>query len=181
MSWVDVGHRSGVGDLTNDVSTYPSSLPIDDYMLKHIWQPSGRRISYGTSGSYTWSISEEESTSKSSSRSFETNTTVSAGVTAGNVTVDAGVTVGFGWESSRSLSWTDTLEIGGAIEKFSDSSLQAYFVVPYVYQAKATSLAAGVTYPYLEADFYVPCIEPCGAAFGADGGAFPAGARPGVR
>jgi hypothetical protein len=119
----------------------------------------------------------EESSDVSNTRSYETNTTVSAGVTAGNVTVDAGVTAGFGWEESRSLSWTDALEVGGAIEKFANPALQAYFVVPYVYRAQATT-GAGVTYPYLEADFYVPCIEPCSALLGEHGPPF---AKPNVR
>jgi hypothetical protein len=164
---VDVGHRTARGVRTNDVNTYPSGLPVDSYLLKHTWPPaSPLRVDYDVSGGFTdWSITEMQGRSRESSRSFETNTTVSAGATVGNVTVDAGVTAGFGWDKSRSVSWSDELEIGGTVYLVSDPAFTTcvYTVVPYIYHAKATSLA-GVTYPYLEMDYYVPLLEGnCGA------------------
>jgi hypothetical protein len=161
-SWVDVGHRTAGGVRSNDVNTYPSGLPIDPYLLRHTWPTvSPFRVDYDVSGGYTdWSITQMQGTSWESSRSFETNTTVSAGVTAGNVTVDAGFTAGFGWDESRSLSWSEDLEIGGTVYLVSDPAFETcvYTVVPYIHHAKATTLA-GVTYPYLEMDYYVPLLE----------------------
>ena len=160
-SWVDVGHRTAGAVRTNDVNTYPSGLPVDPYLLKHTWPAANPlRVNYDVSGGFTdWSITGMQGASQESSRSFETNTTISAGVTAGSVTVDAGVTVGFGWDVSRSVSWSNALEIGGAVYKVSDPAFQtcAYTVVPYIYHAKASTLA-GVTYPYLEMDYYVPSL-----------------------
>ena len=161
-SWVDVGHRNTGGVRTNDVNTFPSRLPVDPYLLKHTWPPKESfHVNYDVMGGVTdWSITDLQGASQESSRSFETNTTVSAGVTAGNVTVDAGVTIGFGQDESRSVSWSDELEIGGAVYLISDPAFETcdYTVVPYIYHAKATTLA-GVTYPYLEMDYYVPSLE----------------------
>lgn len=160
-SWVDVGHHTAGGAHTNDANTYPSGLPVDPYLLRHTWPTAPFRVNYDVSGGYTdWSITQMQGASQESSQSFETNTTVSAGATAGVVTVDAGVTVGFGWDESRSVSWSNELEIGGAIYKISNPAFQTcvYTAVPYIYHAKATSVA-GVTYPYLEMDYYVPSLE----------------------
>ena len=36
LSWADVGHRAPAGSYSNDLAiagNYPSSLPVDDYML----------------------------------------------------------------------------------------------------------------------------------------------------
>ncbi len=161
-SWVDVGHRTAGDVRTNDVNTYPSGLPVDPYLLKHTWPPTSPfRVDYDVSGGFTdWSITDMLGASQKSSRSFETNTTVSAGVTAGCVTVDAGVTVGFGRDESRSVSWSNEMEIGGSVYLVSDPAFETcvYTVVPYIYHAKATTLA-GVTYPYLEMDYYVPSLK----------------------
>jgi hypothetical protein len=164
-SWVDVGHRTAGGVRTNNVNTYPSQLPIDSYLLTHIWDPEDPfyfKVDYDVMPDLyeDWRISQLQGTSQESSRSFETNTTVSAGATVGNVTVDAGVTAGFGWDESRSISLSDELEMGGAVYKISDPTFETcvYYVMPYIYHAKATTLA-GVTYPYLEMDYYVPSLE----------------------
>lgn len=161
-SWVDVGHRTASGVRTNEVTSYPGELPVDPYLLKHMWPTqSSFLVNYDVSGGYTdWSISDMMGQSQESSRSFETNTTVSVGATVGSVTIDTGFTEGFGWEESRSVSWSDELEIGGAVYKISDPAFQTcrYRVLPYIYHAKGTSLA-GVTYPYLEMDYFVPWLE----------------------
>ncbi len=184
-SWVDVGHRTAGGVRTNDANTYPSGLPVDPYLLKNTWPAANPfRVDYDVSGGFTdWSITGMQGASQESSRSFETNTTVSAGATAGVVTVDAGVTVGFGWDASRSVSWSNELEIGGAVYKVSDPAFQTcvYNVVPYIYHAKATTLA-GVTYPYLEMDYYVPSLEGnCGALSSLDAAADSSGIRQNAR
>ncbi len=160
-SWVDVGHRTAGGVRTNEVNTYPSGLPIDPYLLKQIWNPTQPfRVDYDVSGGYTdWSITQMGGGAQETSQSFETNTTTSAGVTAGNVTVDAGFTFGFGWDKSRAVSWSNELEIGGSVYLNSNPAFAScvYTVVPYIYHAKATS-QAGITYPYLEMDYYVPSL-----------------------
>jgi hypothetical protein len=156
-SWVDVGHRSS-GDLrTNDVTTYPTSLPIDEYTLKFIWDTSNPIVvSYDVNPIATnWTITEMAGGSQGSSKSFETNTTVSMGATIGSMTMDTSITNGSGWESSRIVSWTDELEIGGGIDKFTDPDYTCYLIVPYIYHAKARTLG-GTSYPYLEMDYYVP-------------------------
>ena len=118
-------------------------------------------VNYDVSGGITdWRINEMIGQAQESSLSFETNTTTSVGATVGSVTADAGVTVGFGWDQSRSVSWSDELEIGGAVYKISDPAFQTcrYRVLPYIYHAKGTTLA-GITYPYLEMDYFVPWLE----------------------
>jgi hypothetical protein len=161
-SWVDVGHRTAGGVRTDDVNTYSSGLPVDPYLLKNMWPPATPfRVDYDVSGGYTdWSITGMQGGSQESSRNFETNTTTSLGATVGNVTVDAGFTFGFGWDRSRSVSWSNELEIGGSVYLLSDPAFAScvYTVVPYIYHAKATTLA-GATYPYLEMDYYVPSLE----------------------
>jgi len=123
-----------------------------------MWDPNDSfLVKYDVSGGITdWSITEDEVSSTEFNKSFETNTTVSLGATVGNVTADAGVTTGFGWDESRSVSWSDALEIGGEIYQISDPGFQTceYKVVPYIYHAKATT-EVGITYPYLEMDYYV--------------------------
>ena len=74
-------------------------------------------------------------------------------------TMDASVTAGFGWEESRSVSWTESLEIGGGVEKFA-GGYDCYEMVPYIYHARARTVA-GATYPYIEVDYYVPWIGEC--------------------
>jgi hypothetical protein len=159
-SWVDVGHRTASGVRTNEVTSYPGGLPVDPYLLKHML-PAEILVNYDVNGGFTdWSITKMMGQAQESSRSFETNTTTSVGATVGSVTADAGVTVGFGWDQSRSISWSDELEIGGAVYKISDPAFQTcrYGVLPYIYHAKATTVA-GATYPYLEMDYFVPSLE----------------------
>lgn len=164
LSWVDLGHLSGTGVHTNDVTTYPRTLPIDPRSLKYARDPDNPLIvCYDSKGGTAWwSVTDMQGGSQESTRSFESNTTVSSGVTAGSVTVDSSVTLGFGWEASRSVSWEETLELGGAIDMPADLRFQyqGYELVPYIYHAKARTLA-GATYPYLEVDYYVPALGAC--------------------
>jgi hypothetical protein len=103
------------------------------------------------------------------STSFESNTTLSFGITAWYITVDLAGTYGKSWESSSVTSWGSELGIGGAVNKFTDPAYQCYDLVPYVYSGRAKTVA-GVVYPYLEMDYYVPyiCGKGGGAAFGLD-------------
>jgi hypothetical protein len=164
LSWVDLGHLSGTDAHTNDVTTYPRALPVDPRTLKYTWDPDNPLIvCYDSKGGTAWwSVTDMQGGSQESTRSFESNTTVSSGVTAGSVTVDSSVTLGFGWEASRSVSWEETLELGGAIDMPADLRFQyqGYELVPYIYHAKARTLA-GATYPYLEVDYYVPALGAC--------------------
>lgn len=158
-SWVDVGHRSSLGTHTNDVTTYPSGLPIDPYVLKFEWGDDPIFVSSGATGAYEWGISEMAGATQASVLGFETNTTLSTGATVGSVTMDTSLTTGFGWEESHSVSWTQDLEIGGGVEKFA-GSYDCYEMVPYIYHAKAKTVA-GATYPYIEVDYYVPWVGEC--------------------
>ena len=160
-SWVDVGHQSGAGVLTNLVTTYPDKLPIDPETLKR--KKTGPiKVPYNLDSGLSafWSISEGVGGAQENTRSFENNTTVSQGVTAGYVTVDSSVTFGFGGESSRGVSWNEELSIKTGVEYFSDSSFQCYDAWPYLYHARARTLAGG-SYPYLELGWYVPDIYNC--------------------
>ena len=99
--------------------------------------------------------------------SFEENTTLSMGLTAWYITVDLAGTYGKSWEWSSVTSWENTLEMGGAVAQFPDAGQTCYYIVPYVYTARAKTLA-GVVYPYLEVDYYVPeyCLKASRAAIG---------------
>ena len=153
-SWADVGRDS------TDVTLYPSANPIDSYLVK--WEGNELLVhEENTGGLYTaWSIEESSGEDQIEGATWDVNTTVSAGATVGVVTVDASVTAGYGEQWSRSVGWEESLCIQGNVEHFTDddcSGCSAYRVVPYVYQATAVS-EAGETYPYLEADYYVPSI-----------------------
>jgi uncharacterized repeat protein (TIGR01451 family) len=153
-SWADVGRDS------DDVTLYPSANPIDSYLVK--WEGNELLVHGSTSGGLytTWSIEESSGEDKITGATWDLNTTVSAGATIGVVTVDASVTAGYGEQWSRSVGWEESLCIEGNVEHFTDDDCPGcspYRIVPYVYQATALS-EAGTTYPYLEADYYVPSI-----------------------
>ena len=153
-SWADVGRDS------TDVTLYPSANPIDSYLVK--WEGNELLVhEENIGGLYTaWSIEESSGEDQIEGATWDVNTTVSAGATIGVVTVDASVTAGYGEQWSRSVGWEESLCIQGNVEHFTDddcSGCSAYRVVPYVYQATAVS-EAGETYPYLEADYFVPSI-----------------------
>jgi uncharacterized repeat protein (TIGR01451 family) len=153
-SWADVGRED------NDVTLYPSTIPVDSYLVK--WEGNELLVHEESSGGlYTaWSIEESSGEDKITGATWDVNATVSAGATIGVVTVDASVTAGYGQQWSRSTGWEKSLCIQGNVEHFKETDCPGcspYRVVPYVYQATALS-EAGVTYPYLEADYYVPSI-----------------------
>ena len=175
-SWVDVGHRSLGGVLTNNLAepggNYPSELPVDDARVKYLWTLAPIVVDYaGEEPGYStfWHIASMTGGEYAESTSFEANTTLSLGLTAWYITVDLAGTYGKSWESSSVTSWGSELGMGGAVEKFIDDSYQDYELVPYVYTGRAKTLA-GVVYPYLEMDYYVPSIgrKGGGVAFGLD-------------
>jgi hypothetical protein len=166
-SWVDVGHRSPGGARTNDLQesgNYPQSLPVDESRVKYTWDESAPvRVSYSSLGGFThyWHLSDMEGGETEEITSFEENTTLSLGLTAWYITVDLAGTYGRIWEDSSVTSWESTLEMGGAVEKFQDPNRLCYDIVPYVYTARARTLA-GVVYPYLEMDYYLARLPyPC--------------------
>ncbi len=91
------------------------------------------------------------------SQHIETNTTISTGASVGNWSVDTSATFGFGWDSSNTISWSDTIMFAGGYSWPAGEGYATYSVVPYVYQATAETMA-GTTYPYWEMDYYVPSI-----------------------
>jgi hypothetical protein len=63
-------------------------------------------------------------------------------------------------------------EMGGAVEKFQDPTRLCYDIIPFVYTAQARTLA-GVVYPYLEMDYYVPSLPyPCAMQMGSSSTVF---------
>jgi hypothetical protein len=180
-SWVDVGHRSPGGTHTNNLDepgNYPLTLPVDESRVKYTWDNFDPiKVSYSSLGGFTnyWHISDMTGGETEDVTSFEENTTLSLGLTAWYITVDLAGTYGKSWEWSSVTSWESTLDMGGAVEKFQDPTRLCYDIVPFVYTARAKTLA-GVVYPYLEMDFYVPSLPyPCAkvaenssATFGLD-------------
>jgi hypothetical protein len=166
-SWVDVGHRSPGGVHTNDLEepgNYPFTLPVDESRVKYTWDEfTPIKVSYSSLGGFTnyWHISDMIGGETATITSFEENTTLSLGLTAWYITLDLAGTYGKSWESSSVTSWESTLEMGGAVEKYQDPTRLCYDFVPFIYTARAKTLA-GVVYPYLEMDYYVPSLPyPC--------------------
>jgi hypothetical protein len=154
-SWVDVGHRSAGGTLTNNLGepgSYPPTLPVDEFMLLFQF-PKQIIAKIGTGASETWFADQATGGSRTRFQQIEMNTTISVGATLGGVTTDAAGTFGFGTENSNTISWFDTIMFGGGY-KGSDVDFPSYGVVPYVYQATAVT-EAGTAYPYWELDYYV--------------------------
>jgi hypothetical protein len=159
LSWADVGHRTPAGAYSNDLSivgNYKPVLPVDEFMLVHEWDPL--LIRNDVPGLFqSWTYDAGSSGALTQFNEIEVNTTVSAGADVFGVTSDASVTTGVGFNSSQTMSWGNSLAFEGVIEQFQDPSRLCYTIHPYVYLAKATTLA-GVTYPYWEMDFYVTNI-----------------------
>lgn len=167
-SWVDVGHRSPGGVHTNNLEVqgnYPYTLPVDAGRVKYTWDKfSPVKVSRSSIGGFTnyWHISDMLGGETEHIRSSEDNVTLSAGLTAWGFTFDTSGTLGFGHEFSSVTSWESTLEMGGAVEKFT-ADRPCYDIIPYVYKARAKT-AAGVVYDYLELDYYLyaapyPCAK----------------------
>jgi hypothetical protein len=166
-SWVDVGHRSPAGAHTNNLEepgNYPFVLPVDASRVKYTWNKfSPIKVSYASLGGFTnyWHISDMIGGETETIHSFEENTTLSVGGTIWNFAFDVAGTYGMSWERSSVTSWESTLEMGGSVEKFQDPTRLCYDIVPFVYTERAITLA-GVVYPYLEMDYYVPSLPyPC--------------------
>lgn len=153
-SWVDVGHRAPSGELTNDLTepgNYPAALPVDDFLL--LFEFPEQLIKPCTPGA-SWYASKEYGGARTQFSEMETNTTVSVGATAGGVSVDTSATFGMGWQNSNTVSWSESTMFAGGYSWGFDESHRCYYVVPYVYQATAKTLA-GTTYPYWVMDYYV--------------------------
>jgi hypothetical protein len=153
---------------SNDVGVlgnYPSSLPVDPSRVKYTWGSPPIKVSYSSQSGLTsyWHISDMTGGETATDTSFEENTTLSFGLTAWNITLDLAGTYGKSWEWGSVTSWESSLEMGGAVELFPDATRLCYYIVPYVYTARAKT-TAGVLYPYLETDYYVPLFCARGAA-----------------
>jgi len=161
------GWVENLGRSDNDVNNYPSSLSeaVDPFRVR--WHDPSDQTKYVhdeiLDGNFSsWSLEQSTGGEQIKSNSWELNQTSSVGATISGVKIDTSFTGGYGKQWSRSVGWEEGLTIEGHVEHFLDSmcpTCQAYEVVPYVYRDTAVT-RAGETYPYLVADYYVPCIEP---------------------
>ena len=162
FSWANVGHRTPNGSYSNDLGiagNYRPVLPVDDYMLVYQFQPV--TIKNDDPGQFVeWSYETGTGGARTQFNEMDLNVTVSAGVTLFGFSTDRSLTTGRGTESSQRMAWGESLAFYGRSYHFQDPGRLCYTVVPYVYQAKARTLA-GVTYPYWEMDYYVTKIWPC--------------------
>jgi hypothetical protein len=163
MSWADVGHIAPDGTTYSNnlaiAGNYPSSLPVDDYMLVYKGNPVTVRNDVPGQG-VEWSYTTGTTEARTLFHEMELNTTFSVGGSVFAVTTDKSVTTGVGHESSQSMSWGNKLAFYGKIYQLQDSARLCYTLVPFVYQAKALT-KAGVTYHYWEMDYYVTSIWQC--------------------
>ena len=172
-SWTPIGHRPPhTTTISVDLgwaNNYPtlSKPPVDPY---RVWWQKKTPINVQSSSNpasvtQNWSIETTVATTTVKTGSFEANTEVSAGFDAMDVTFDAKVSAGYGKEWSNSVGWETGLEFNGSVYHYPISSTsmsnpcpstlcKPYSIVPYVYKAQARTLA-GVTYSYLEQDYYV--------------------------
>ncbi len=159
-SWADVGHRSPGGTLTNDLlepGNYLPVLPVDEFVV--LFEFPARYIVTTGGAQRTWYASQEWGGARTEFTHMETNTTASVGATVGGISADASGTFGMGWDKSHTMSWSDTIAFAGGYSWEAADGYSSYWVVPYVYQATAETLA-GVTYPYWVMDYYVTSIGP---------------------
>jgi hypothetical protein len=165
-SWVDVGHRSAQGARSNDLDVqgnYGTKLPVDASTVMYTWDDQNpKRVSYSSLGGFEsyWGISQMEGGEQEERDSYAWNVTGSVGFDVYDFKVDVSGTYGQGWEEARMVTWEETLEIGGLVEKFQDDTRECYDVVPFVYTARAVT-GAGMVYDYTEMDYYVPWIGDC--------------------
>jgi hypothetical protein len=153
-SWADVGHRSRGGTLTNDLlepGNYLPVLPVDEFLLLFEFDPQCIAPTGGAAES--WHASQATGRARTHVEQFEENTTASVGAQAGGVSVEASASFGMGWDNSHTMSWSDKIAFGGGYS-WAGGGYPSYWVVPYVYQATAETLA-GITYPYWVMDYYV--------------------------
>jgi hypothetical protein len=164
QSWADVGHRAPDGSSSNNLGipgNYPAGLPVDEFMLLYSFSPLQVRYEIDPGHFIEWSYTRGKKETRTKFHSLELNQVDSTGLTAAVIKADVSVTQGKGKEYSNSMSWGDSLAFYGRIYHFQDARRPCYEVVPYVYQAKARTLA-GVIYPYWEMDYYVKRIYSCG-------------------
>lgn len=158
-SWVDVGHRSPGGTLTNDLlepGNYLPVLPVDEFLL--VFEFDAQYIATTGGAQETWYATRATGGARTEFEEISENTTASIGAKAGGVSVEASASFGMGTEYSHTMSWSDTIAFAGGYS-WAGGGYPAYWVVPYVYQATAET-EAGITYPYWVMDYYVTSIGP---------------------
>jgi hypothetical protein len=166
-SWVDVGHKSYYGQLTNDLGVpgnYTRSLPVDPYSLVYEWDKnSPLTVEYDPNAELyiEWWVEDSKMESRMKYKELDASLTVSAGITVGGIGVDRSFTGGLGVRWSDSTNWTESLAFGGRVYSFNQQEYPNYQIVPYVYHANARTVA-GTTYKYFEVDYYVPLKFPSG-------------------
>jgi hypothetical protein len=117
-------------------------------------------------GSFSVWAEKADGYAEGSEYSSDENTTVSTGASAFGFGVDTAYTTGDGWSTSEAYGWSQQVGFSAGLTDFYDDpddpgdDHSCYKVIPYVYQARAQTLS-GFSYPYLELDYYVPCIG-CG-------------------
>ena len=163
-SWVNVGHHSRYGQLTNDLGVmgnYPRELTLDPYSLVYRWTGAPLMVNYDPNQNLyvEWWVDDEDMRSEMDYTQREGNVTASAGFSVFGIGMDASFTAGLSSMHNSITTWTDTLSFGGRVYSFSEQR-PCYGIVPYVYLATARTLA-GTTYKYWEADYYVPWQGPC--------------------
>lgn len=177
-SWADVGHISPSGVHTNDLDepdNYPYMLP--EIEVVYAWGETPIKVSYSSMGGFYnyWHLSDMTGLMTETINTSSWSGTASLGGIAFGVSADVAYTHAHTSEDSNTTSWAETLEVGGGVEKFQDDDRLCYDIIPYIHRTK-TRTDAGVVYPYIEMDFYLPSLPyPCakeaeiiGAAFGLD-------------
>jgi hypothetical protein len=158
-SWVDVSHRSPQSAVTWMQGNY---APVCQSILYgHVpgmtESQADLHSQLGGFESY-WGISQMEVASRREEQ-LCINLTGSVDSMRADLRRFSG-TYGQGWEEARMVTWEETLEIGGLVEKFQDNRRECYDIVPFVYTARAVT-GAGLVYEYTELDYYVPWIGDC--------------------
>jgi len=170
-SWVDVGHRTSQGVHTNDLMAepYPNQLPVEPSRVIKTWDgPAKIDCSSDPNVNWFWSFTDMTGGAREEIRTFDFDASLSTGIVAAGFVIEATGAYGLTKDWSNTTSWGTGFEVGGSVYfvpgEIQDSQLvckgQCYDVVPYVYEATATSVA-GVTYPYMAVDYYVPAVFPC--------------------
>jgi hypothetical protein len=144
-------------------------LPVEPSRIIKAWDgPAKIDCSSDENVNWFWSFSDMTGGAREDIRKFDFDASLSVGIVAGGFVIEGLGAYGLTKDWSSSESWGEGFELGGSVYfvpgEFEGGQLvckgQCYDVVPYVYRATATSVA-GVTYPYLEVDYYVPAVYPC--------------------
>jgi hypothetical protein len=165
-SWVDVGHKSRTGQHTNDISipgNYPRQLPVDRLTLLLEWSMDGLEVGSSSLATnapealkVTWWEEQMSKTTTLNINEYNNNYTVALWAEIGPVGLVGAVSGTYGWTGVANTVTIigSMLKIGGGVNYFTGSR-PCYKIVPYVYRAKARTLA-GTMVNYLEADYYMP-------------------------